>query len=87
MHWAAFTVVIDDNDVKAHDVKAHSTARTCAKFYNHSGSSECNIYDLWGRSGCDRYYSETIQNNKFVTIVMYVSAPVMDLIEYSSRYI
>jgi hypothetical protein len=34
--------------------------------------------------GCDRYYSETIENNNFVTILMDVSAPLIELIKYSS---
>lgn len=37
-----------------------------------------------GSMGCDRYYSETIENNNFVTILMDVSAPLIELIKYSS---
>jgi hypothetical protein len=63
-----------------------SAARTCTNSAT-IPSSECDIYDHRGRSECNRYYSETIQNNKFVTIAMYVSAPLLDLIKYTSRYI
>jgi hypothetical protein len=37
-----------------------------------------------GSVGCDRYYSKTVENNNFVTIPMDVSAPLIQLIKYSS---